>query len=189
VNAPATVPAAAPAATATQLDVAAEFDRVVQAATPGFGVRAETPKPTLRIGSDQIKFSVQSDREGFLYVLAYSSDGTLMQLYPNTESGSIRVTPGKTLALPRGAIVFNVTEPPGPVRLLTIVSPRQRDFAELDPRPEGAFRSIAIGEAALRIAQAHRGPRPLLAGQVVCPAGQACTDEFGAAVITVDVVH
>jgi hypothetical protein len=185
----ATTAAAAPLTTATQLNVAAEFERVVQAATPGFSVRADTPKPTLRIGADQIKFSVQSDRAGFLYVLGYSSDGSLLQIYPNTESGSIRVAAGKTLHLPSGAIVLNVTEPPGPVRLLVMVSTRQREFAELDPRPEGAFRTFATGESALRIAQAHRGPRPLFAGQSVCPTGQDCADEFGAAVVTIDVVR
>ncbi len=182
-------PAAAPVAAPAQLDVAAEFDRVVRAATPGFSVRAETPKPTLRIGSDQIKFSVQSERAGFLYVLGHSSDGSLLQIYPNTESGSIRVAAGKTLNLPNGAIVLNVTEPIGPVRLLVMVSTRQRVFAELDPRPEGAFRTFATGESALRIAQAHRGPRPLFAGQSVCPTGQDCLDEFGAAVVTVDVIR
>ena len=180
-----TASAAAPAL----LDVGAEFDRVVRAATPGFGVRAETPKPTLRIGSDQIKFSVQSERAGFLYVLGHSSDGSLLQIYPNTESGSIRIAAGKTLNLPNGAIVLNVTEPTGPVQLLIMVSTRQRVFAELDPRPEGAFRTFATGESAVRIAQAHRGPRPLFAGQSVCPPGQECQDEFGAAVVTVDVIR
>jgi hypothetical protein len=180
-------PATTAASASAQWDVAAEFERVVQAATPSFTVRADTPKPTLRIGADQIKFSVQSERAGFLYVLGYSSDNSLLQIYPNTESGSIRVVAGKTLDLPKkGAIVFNVTEPPGPVRLLVIVSTRQREFAELDPRPEGAFRTFPTGESALRIAQAHRGPRPLLAGQSVCPTGQDCADEFGAAVITID---
>jgi serine/threonine protein kinase len=188
-SAPVATPTTA-ATVPTQLDVATEFERVVQAATPGFSVRAETPKPTLRIGSDQIRFSVQSERAGFLYVLGYSSDGSLLQIYPNTESGSIRVVAAKTLDLPKkGAIVFNVTEPPGPVRLLVIVSTRQREFAELDPRPEGAFRTIATGESAVRIAQAHRGPRPLLAGQSVCPTGQDCQDEFGAAVVTIDTVR
>jgi Domain of unknown function (DUF4384) len=186
---PGATPATASATVPTQLDVAAEFDRVVRAATPGFSVRAETPKPTLRIGSDQIKFSVQSERAGFLYVLGHSSDGSLLQIYPNTESGSIRIAAGKTLNLPHGAIVLNVTEPTGPVRLLVIVSTRQREFAELDPRPEGAFRTFATGESALRIAQAHRGPRPLFAGQSVCPTGRDCLDEFGAAVITVDVIR
>lgn len=182
-------PEAAPPVTAAQWDVAAEFDRVVRAATPGFPVRVDTPKPTLRIGADQIKFSVQSERAGFLYVFGYSSDGSLLQIYPNTESGSIRVTAGKPLNLPRGVIVLNVTEPPGPVQLLTLVSTRQREFAELDPRPDGAFRAFATGESAVRIAQAHRGPQPLLAGQAVCPTGQDCQDEYGAAVVTIDVVR
>ena len=189
VAAPDAAPTTASTTAPTQLDVAAEFDRVVRAATPGFSVRAETPKATLRIGSDQIKFSVQSERAGFLYVLGYSSDGSLLQIYPNTESGSIRVTAGKALHLPSGAIVLNVTEPTGPVRLLIMVSTRQREFAELDPRPEGAFRTFATGESAVRIAQAHRGPRPLFAGQSVCPTGQKCLDEFGAAVVTVDVIR
>lgn len=184
-----TPPTVAPVAPSPAFSIATEFDGVVRASTPGFNLRAETAKPALRIGVDQLTFKVQSDRDGFLYVLAYGSDQTLFQLYPNTESGSIRVKAGETLSLPKGAIVFDVTEPPGPGRLLLVVSARQRDHSALNPRTEGAFRSFSTGEEMARAVQAHQGPLPLLAGKVVCPQGQQCKDEFGAAQVVMDIVR
>ena len=185
---PAATTVAAPPAAAV-FDVAAEFDRVARASSPAFGLRASADKAVLRIGVDQLSFRVRAEREGYLYVLAHGSDGTLMQLYPNTESGAIRLRPGEELALPKRPIVFDVTDPPGPGQLLVIVSPRQRDLSALDPRAEGAFRSFPTGAAAASLAAAYKGSTPLLAGRAVCPSGQDCVDEYGATVLSVDVVR
>lgn len=186
---PPAIPTPAGLVPSDRFDVPAEFDRVVRASTPGFGMRASADKSVLRIGVDQLSFKVRSEREGYLYVLAHGSDGTLMQLYPNTESGAIRLRAGEELALPKRPIVFEATDPPGPGQLLVIVSTRQRDLSALDPRAEGAFRSFPTGAPAAALAAAYKGSTPLLAGRAVCPSGQDCVDEFGAAVLSVDVVR
>ena len=184
---PASPPPAAPPVPA-RLDVPTEFERVVRAQTPGFDVRAQAGKPVLTIGRDLLNFTVQSSREGYLYVLAHGSDDSLIQLYPNTESGAMRLRARQPVSLPKSPIVFEVTEPPGPGQLLFIVSAQQRDLSELDPRAEGAFRSFPTGADAAKIAARHAGPGALLAGRAVCPNGQACADEYGAAVVTVESV-
>jgi hypothetical protein len=137
---------------------------------------------------------VRSAREGYLYVLAHGSDGTLMQLYPNTESGALRLRAGAELQLPRveSGIEFHITDPPGPGHLLVLVSPRQRDLSALAPKAEGTFRLFPVDEAAARRAAAHAAlpaALPWMAGRAVCPNGSACDDVYGAAMLRVDAVR
>ena len=198
---PTAVPAAAPAAADSTaaappaagrsgaFDISDEFDRVTLAQTPGFTVQAQANKPQLRIDHDELQFSVQSAREGFLYVQVYSSDGVLMLLYPNATSGSIKLRPGQPLKLPQPPTVFLTSDPPGPTRLLVMVSALERDFSSLRPRKEGPYRLLPSGEDAKRIAATLPPSRvPAQAGKPVCPAG-GCADEFGATVIRVEAVR
>ena len=187
VASPAPPPAAAPTLPTT-FDVAAEFTRVVQAQTAGFDVRLQTSRSSYRIDRDELSFTIQSAREGFVYAFIHGAGGELLQLYPNTEAGAIKVRPGQTLRLPQSPIVLNTAGPAGPTDLLVMVSPRQRDHGALRPRSDGAFRQFPTGaEAALLAAQAP-GPLPAMAGRAVCPPGVACEDEYGAALVRVEVV-
>ena len=186
---PVAAPPAAAATTSTAFDVGGEFDRVVQAQSAGFMLQAQAVKPKMLIGRDDLAFSVQSERDGFLYVLAYGSDGALTLLYPNTESGSLKIRKGQTLKLPQPPIVFETTEPAGAGLLLVMVSARQRDHTALAPRKEGPFRHFPTGADAARIAAMHPEIKPLLAGRASCPTASPCDDEFGAAVIQVETVR
>jgi hypothetical protein len=172
----------------TSFDVAAEFTRVVQAQTPGFDVRLQTNRASYRIDRDELSFTIQSAREGFVYVFTHGASGELIQLYPTNTDGAIKVRPGQTLRLPQGGVYFPTTGPAGPTDLLAIVSPRQRDFSAMRPRSESSYRVFSTGaEAALLAAQAP-GPLPPMAGRAVCPPGVACEDEYGAALVRVEVV-
>ena len=184
-----TPPAPAPAPAASTFDVADQFDRIVRAQTAGFNINAEAAKSQLRIGRDELSFTVRSDREGFLYVLAHGSDGQLTLLYPNSESGALKIRKGQALKLPQPPIYFETTEPVGPGGLLVMVSTRQRDHSALEPRKEGMFRTFPVGADALRLAAAHPTPISALAGRPICPGNAACDDEFGAAVIKVENVR
>ncbi|MFO0442906.1 MAG: serine/threonine protein kinase [Betaproteobacteria bacterium] len=144
---PAVTPAATPAAPQA-FDPAAEFARVVQAQAAGFDVRLQTNRASYRIDRDELSFTIQSAREGFVYAFVHGASGELLQLYPNTESGAIKVRPGQTLRLPQSPIVLNTAGPPGPTDLLVMVSPRQRDHAAMRPRSEAAFRSFPTGPEA-----------------------------------------
>ena len=198
---PAPTPApASPLATASPtaapspggFNVGAEFDRVVAAQSPGFEVQAKANKSQLRIGRDELSFTVQSERDGFLYVQAHGSDGSLMLLYPNATSGGLKVRKGQTLKLPQPPIIFETTEPAGPTLLLVTVSARERDFSQLLPHKDGAYRVFPTGAKAQQIAAALPAARtPAQAGRVICAAAAAtpCEDEFGAAVIKVEAVR
>jgi len=54
---------------------------------------------------------------------------------------------------------------------------------------EGGHRYFATGAESAQIAARHAGPLPVLTGRALCPASGSCDDEFGAAVIKVNVVR
>jgi hypothetical protein len=110
-----------------------------------------------------------------------------MQLYPNIKHGSIKVKKGQPLKLPQLPDVFLTTGPAGPTDLLVVVSPRQRDHSAMRPKKDGAYRVFPTGAEAAALAGAVGGPAPM-AGKVICPANAPCDDEFGAALVRVDVV-
>jgi hypothetical protein len=179
-----------PPAAPVGLDPSLEFERVVAGQTPGFGVRASARSNVLRIGRDDLAFTVDSDRQGYLYVFAFGADGALVQLLPNTVSGSVRVRPGRTFRFPTGdGVVLTASDPPGPGQLLVIVSALQRDHGALDPKREGAFRFFPTGAAAAPLLASLSGGPPPLAGRAICPASGPCDESYGAAVILTEAVR
>ncbi len=183
-------PAAAPAPTpaATTFDPAAEFDRMLAAQTAGFGVKAEPVKSLLKIGVDEFRFSVTSDRDGYLYVYGFSSDGTLALLVPNNISGAVRVKKGQTWRFPTGnGFVLESQDPAGPTQLLVMVSARQRNLAGASPRTEGNVKLFPTGPAAAALAAGFSGRGSVLGGLPVCPATGPCDDEYGAALMRFDI--
>ncbi len=179
-------PAAAPAG----LDGVAEFERLVAAQTPGWGLAVQPTQGSFRIGRDDIGLSVQAEREGYLYVFAHASDGTLAQVVPNTVSGSVRLKKGQRWRFPGGdGVVLEAAEPAGPVQLLVLLSDRQRDHGALEPQKLGAMRLFPTGAAAAAVVARHAGPQPLLAGRALCPPSGACDTGFGAALVRVGVVR
>ena len=162
-------------------DVAGEFARVVVAQSPGWGLDLALDKPTLRIARDKLVFTVRSLQEGYVYVYHHSSDGQLLQLYPNGLTPPPRIAKGGTLRLPQGRLDFNVEGPAGPSQLLVMVSRWPRTHQDAAPRDEKGFLSFAVDATAAARAAASPGSQPLLAGRPVCtPPGASCTDAYGA---------
>ncbi len=178
---------AAPAKSAA-VDIDAEFDRVLAAQTPGWGLEVKVDSPKLRINKDKLVFTLRALQEGYVYVFDHGNDGQLQQLYPNSLSPPLRIAKGGTLKLPQGKIEFNVDGPAGRSRLLVLVSRWPREHQALAPREDSGFLSFPIGPGSAAAWAAADTQRPPLAGRAVCPAGQACSDEFGAAAAGFEVV-
>ena len=169
-------------------DLEAEFNRVLQAQTPGWGLDVTVAKPGLRIDRDKLVFTLRSLQDGLVYVFHHSSDGQLQQLYPNGLTPAPRIARGGTLKLPQGLLDFNVAGPPGASQLLVLVSRWPRDHQAALPRDAGGFLGFAVDAAAAARAAAAPASAPLLAGRAICPARQACTDAFGAASVAFQVL-
>jgi hypothetical protein len=177
--------AAAPAA----FSAVAEFERVVRSQSAGFGVRAEAPKTELRIGRDEFRFSLASDRDGLVYVFGYGADGTLAQLVPNRRSGVVRIRKGQAWRFPAAdRFTLLPSDPPGPTHLLLMVSAHPRKLDGLRLEDAGDVKLYPAQATLEGLAAAHAGTTSVLVGSAACPAGTACDDEYGAAVLRFDTV-
>jgi hypothetical protein len=185
---PSPAPAPPPAAP-TSFDPGQEFARVVQAQTAGFDVRVQTSQQSYRIGKDKFSFTVQAEREGFVYVFVYGADKALVRLYPSVTAGALRVRKGQALRLPPPPDSFDTIPPAGTTDLLVMVSARQRDHGALSPRRDGPVLLFPTGPEAAALAARYAGPGPAMAGSPVCPTSDPCADEYGAAHVRVEVVQ
>jgi hypothetical protein len=186
--APAVPPAAAPTPAPAKFDPPEEFKRVVQAQTAGFDVRVKTSATSYRIAKDELSFTVQTERDGYVYVFVYGADNQLVRLYPSVTAGALRVRKGQVLTLPPKQDMFKTTGPAGPTDLLVMVSARQRDHSVLKPRTDGPVLLFPSGAEAAALAAQYPGPGPAMAGNPVCPTSEPCADEYGAAQVRVEVV-
>ncbi|KQP35422.1 serine/threonine-protein kinase [Pseudorhodoferax sp. Leaf274] len=182
-------PPPAPAATVRRFDAQQEFERVLAGQTPGFDVQARPTKPQLRIGKDSLGFSVSSARAGYVQVLVLGPDGSLLQLFPNSQAKPQRIQPGQTLRLPQASWPLETVEPAGAEHFLVVVSEQPRDYAALSTEREYLFLKLPEGARADALLAQWQRPTPLLVGT----APQSCIgdgcDAYGAARFRVDVVR
>lgn len=187
--APAPAPVPAPAPAPARFDALAEFERVLQGQTLGWGVQAQAAKPQLRIGRDSLSFTVSAARAGYVQVLVLGPDGSLLQFFPNSQAPAQRIEPGQTLKLPQASWPLETVEPAGPEHFLVVVSEQPRDYAVLSTEREYLFLKLPTGPRADALLAQWTAPTPLLLGSApkACQ-GPAC-EAYGAARFTVDVVR
>lgn len=184
---PAAVPA--PPAPPPVFDALAAFNRIVAAQSAGWGLELTTPSTKLRMDKDLLFFTIRSLQDGHVYAFYQGSDGTLQQLYPNGMTAAPRAAKGRAVKLPQGGLDLNVAGPPGQSHLLVMVSRWPRNMAGFSPKVDGGFTSFPTGTVAGALEAANTGRLPLIAGQPVCPANEAsCSDEFGAALLAIEVI-
>lgn len=188
--APAPVPAVeAAAAVPAAWEPKTEFERTLQARSPGFDLRLDTNAQRYRIGRDHLGMTVHAERDGFLYLYAYGADKSLVLLYPNANTGPVKVARGQALRLPlAGEAAFETTAPAGPTELLALLSPSERDLGALQPEALGSIRLFPTGHKAAALAAKFEGRGPVLAGKPLCAAAPPCDAAFGAALVRVEVV-
>ena len=177
-------PAPAPAAAARTgpFSPQDEFDRIVAAQTPGFGVEAAPVKQHFRIGHDRLAFTVKSARDGYVYVLLHSTDGAFMQLFPNKMGKANRIRAGEVMKLPQASWPMDVAGPEGTDRFVVIVSTNPRDFSQASLKMDGGFGEFPMNGAAEAIVKTYTGSAGSpFAGRPQCSGGGSCPDEFGAA--------
>ena len=86
-------------------------------------------RSSLRIGKDLLEFTVNTGREGYLYLLQVGSDGkTFNLLFPNKVDGDNLLAAG-THRFPRPSWRLRSGGPAGKSHLLAIVSPEKKDLS------------------------------------------------------------
>ena len=167
-------------------DPVRDFERVAAAQSARFGVVAAPDKPSLRINKDAMTFKVKADRDGFLYVFQYGTDGGIVQILPSSEGPPMQVRAGVSISLPPREVVLTAGGPPGTDHLIAIVSEHPRDFSALGMKPSGGFRQTTIDVASIGARTLGAGT-PVFEGKAICR--QPCNDDFGAAIFTVEEIR
>lgn len=127
---PLTFTASSGGSPATGVDPVRTLANIQAMRDPSHQVVLQAARTTLRIGQDELDFSVNTSRAGYLYVLHVGSDGkTFDLLFPNAQDTNNRVNAG-THALPRPSWRVQVAGPVGTSRLMAVVSPRQLDMSK-----------------------------------------------------------
>lgn len=159
-------------------------------------VTMTTTKPALKIGRDEIDFSVTSREGGYLYLLMVGSDGqTFDLLFPNQLDRQNIIEPGATVRLPRPSWALSAEGPPGKNTLLAIVTDNPRDFADAGLQPSGPFSAVqAVAAKDIQLVTAGAS----LAQDAECSGPAAtrtlavkkrCSNSYGAALLTIEEVR
>jgi hypothetical protein len=90
----------------------------------GLGLELLGGKTTFGIGED-IAFSIESGRDGYVTLIDLGTDGTVAMLLPNAESPSVRVRAGQKMDFPSAEEAFQIFPPAGTglVRLFLTAEP------------------------------------------------------------------
>ncbi|WP_175942765.1 serine/threonine-protein kinase [Caballeronia sp. BCC1704] len=166
-----------------------EFARIVSLADPSIVVKAEVPQPRAVIGHDRLRFSITSNRDGYVYVFVVDPANQYLQLFPNELDEDNRIGANKRLVLPRPAWPMQAGEPAGANNFIAIVSSAPRDFATLDMTHDSVFASLSPEGQHAAAARRTLTASPF-AGVPSCgSAAPSCPVAFGAAAFKIDVVH
>ncbi|MEO6277471.1 serine/threonine-protein kinase [Roseateles sp.] len=183
-----TPPAPTPAAAVTSIDPGADFERILAGQSAGFKVDVAAKKTRLRIGHDQLSFTIRSERDGYYHVLALGPDGSLIQLMPNAVLKQHRIKAGETVTLPGPAMPMDVSAPAGAEQLLVIVSATPRSLSALTIGVDSGLTELAVGAKAAGMLGDQAGRQPAYLGKPVCPASGDCGQDYGAAKLVFDIV-
>jgi hypothetical protein len=131
-----------------------------------FGVRLELLDDKTSFGlGEEIGFTVESERDGFLTLVDLGTDGTVAVLLPNAEMRSVPVRAGRALRYPDpdGALAFVAQEPVGTGLVRAFVTERPLDIAI----PAGEDYAFGGEELAQRIGAALSSVAGQLEGAVL----------------------
>jgi hypothetical protein len=97
----------------------------------GAGGQVTDPERNFRKG-DCVAVNLESNRSGYLYVLAKESSGDWSPLFPaaGAQQENNRIDPGQVVRVPNHSC-FEIEDPPGAENLFVVLSRNLRDIDEL----------------------------------------------------------
>jgi hypothetical protein len=163
------------------------LQEVFEARNPAHSVTATVVKHTVRIGRDNLGFSISSSRPGYVYVMLARGNGSDVELLlPNTVDANNYIEPGQPLKLPGPRWPLKAQGPPGTNEFLAIVSDEPRDFSALDASAESLFKRLRPGGRPPD--RSHSASPSPLAGTAACASATPCSQSYGAVVFSIDTV-
>lgn len=160
------------ASLATIKDVFAQRD-------PRFEVKAIPAQPKIAIGKEGLKLTVQTKRDGYLYVVLLGSDRkSFYLLYPNGYDSNNTIKANKPMTLPTPGWSVKAGGPAGKDELLVLVSESPRDLKALSV-------SEPTSAAPFTYALTDLGGRAALIDFLTGRGVQGRSESFGAAMFSV----
>jgi serine/threonine protein kinase len=154
----------------------------------GHAVAVTLERTTVRVGKDKLRFQVESDRPGYLYILMLGTDKEhISLLFPNSIDDKNQAKGKQPVKLPRPGWAMTAGGPPGTNEFIAIVSERPRDFAQIGLTKVGPFAEFSV-ERVESLFRSSAGATATLAGAPVCSPGGACSGAYGAARFTIEEV-
>ncbi|WP_341317029.1 protein kinase [Paraburkholderia sp. IMGN_8] len=165
-----------------------ELARIAALADPEIQVKVDLPVPRAVVNRDKLRFSLTSNRAGYVFVFVVDPADQYLLLFPNELDHENQIAPGKRLVLPRPSWPMLAGEPLGANHFVAIVSLAPRDFSALGLTHDSVFASLP--RAAQEAAAAQRSPTwSPFAGAAQCSeAGSPCPQQYGAVTFKIDVV-
>jgi hypothetical protein len=160
--APAKAAPAAPKSSATPapavpgaLHLGLRYTLLLVAPSGGSGQPAD-PDGNFRKG-DCVALNLESNRSGYLYVLAKQSNGDWMPLFPTPELSdqSNRIDPGQIIRTPKRTC-FEIDDPPGTETLFLVLSRNPRDIGELAESMKAPGETPQLSSGPTQVASAAR---------------------------------
>jgi TolB-like protein len=122
------------------------LEQVGDPSAPTVAVAAPGNVRTVRAGED-IRFSIRSERDGFLSLFVVDAQGRVGVLLPNDRAGSMPVRAGQVVSVPRDTpFALRAQAPFGPTRIKAIVTPQPVSLAGSANAGE-ALRQVELGAA------------------------------------------
>jgi len=157
-------------------------------------VQVSMGKAPLRIGKDALDLTVQSDRDGYVYIaLAGSDNQAVYMLFPNALDGNNQIKAGQKLVLPRPNWRVTAGGPVGTDHVMVMVSDAPRDLSALAANKAGPFVSSlndAQGRAQLGalLSSARQADTAQCQNAATRAQNSVCSDAYGAAMVAVEEV-
>ncbi len=133
-----------PAAVALKTVRGVNIEENLRNNTPSFMVRVDVDRPdrTYEIGQ-LMQVSVESEKDGYLYLLYKQADGSEKCLFPNKYDNNNRIFGGRKITIPTAASRFNlrITPPSGEELLVALVT--------LERLPDNAFGDKSLTKSAV----------------------------------------
>ncbi|MCB1986136.1 MAG: DUF4384 domain-containing protein, partial [Nitrosomonas sp.] len=148
-------------------------------------------KAKVRIGLDPLQFSINSSRNGYVYLLMVGTNQSdFYLLFPNKIDSNNTIKADIPLNLPRPEWKMLADGPPGTNHFAIIVSDNQRDFSSAGLTGIDPFAKFPFQQAKL-LYQNYSGIQPLFAGEAICPETSIdnCSNSYGATVFSIEEIQ
>jgi len=171
------------------LDPADALAQVYEHRELDHGVSVTLERTAVRVGKDKLRFRVQSDRPGYLYILMLGTDKQHINLlFPNSLDQENRTEGNQPINLPRAGWAMTAGGPPGTNQFIALVSERPRDFGRVGLMKVGPFAEFSLDKVAALL-RSGSGDAPVLAGTPMCASSSPCSAAYGAAQFSIEEIN